>query len=249
MNPCKLVQDLLPLYVDNTCSADSREYVEEHIQTCPDCKALFDTMKQSIEVTVSRPNPKESFTRFSRRLVHRRVLLISLGILAALVALVAVLWRPVINPYLSEPQLFPREDIETELSRLSDGSVYVSLTYTGAEYCVGANGFESDGSGEYTLNVQHYRVYDFLGTNDEKTYSRILHTSESEYIGTYTMAPATRLTLLCSDGDFVIWEEGDELPPADAEAEALLQQYIESGHCIPVEEWREKIESGEIKFG
>ena len=249
MNACKIVQDLIPLYIDNTCTQESREYAEEHIQTCPDCKALLDSMKQPLETKLSTPNPKASFGRFSRRLVHRRVLLISLSILAALVVLVAALWRPVINPYLSEPMLFPREDLDLELSRLSDGSVYVSLTYTNAEYCVGANGFESDGSGEYTLNVQHYRVYDFFGLNDEKTYSRILHTSESEYIGTYTMAPAVRLTLLCSDGDFVIWEEGDELPPADAEAEALLQQYIESGRCIPVEEWREKIESGEISFG
>ena len=248
MNACKIVQDLLPLYVENTCTADSRAYVEEHLQACPDCKALFDTMKQSIDVTVSRPNPKESFTRFSHRLVHRRVLLISLGILAALVMLIAVLWSPVINPYLSEPQLFSREDIEPKLSRLSDGSVHVSFTYTDAEYCVGAHAFESDGSGEYTLSIQHYRVYDFLGLNDEKTYSRILHTSESEYIGSDYMAPAVKLTLLCSDGDFVIWEDGDDLPPADADAEALLRQYIESGRCIPMKEWREKIESEEIEF-
>ena len=30
MNPCKITEDLLPLYVDNTCSDDSREYVENH---------------------------------------------------------------------------------------------------------------------------------------------------------------------------------------------------------------------------
>ena len=32
--PCKVVEDLLPLYHDGVCSEESRILVEEHIQTC-----------------------------------------------------------------------------------------------------------------------------------------------------------------------------------------------------------------------
>ena len=38
MNKCNVIRDLLPLYVDEVCSEDSREMVEEHISTCQECK-------------------------------------------------------------------------------------------------------------------------------------------------------------------------------------------------------------------
>lgn len=36
---CDVVKDLLPLYHDKICSGDSRELVEEHLETCPACRA------------------------------------------------------------------------------------------------------------------------------------------------------------------------------------------------------------------
>ena len=74
------------------------------------------------------------------------------------------------------------------------------------------------------MTIQHSRFYDFIKIHDQRTFGRILHTAKSQYIDSSYMAPAVRLTLICSDGNYVIWEEGDELPAADAEAEALLQK-------------------------
>lgn len=34
---CEIIQDLLPLYVDNACSPDSRKAVEAHLNQCPAC--------------------------------------------------------------------------------------------------------------------------------------------------------------------------------------------------------------------
>ena len=36
---CQVVRDLLPLYHDGVCSKDSRALVEEHLKTCPACRA------------------------------------------------------------------------------------------------------------------------------------------------------------------------------------------------------------------
>jgi predicted anti-sigma-YlaC factor YlaD len=36
---CFLIRDLLPLYHDNVCSEESRKLIEEHIETCKDCKS------------------------------------------------------------------------------------------------------------------------------------------------------------------------------------------------------------------
>lgn len=41
---CDLVQDLLPLYHDDVCSATSREVVEEHLQECAACKKIAENL-------------------------------------------------------------------------------------------------------------------------------------------------------------------------------------------------------------
>ena len=37
---CNIIEDLLPLYVDDMVSEDSRQLVEEHLKTCPACRKM-----------------------------------------------------------------------------------------------------------------------------------------------------------------------------------------------------------------
>lgn len=38
---CEVIQDLMPLYLDGVCSAQSRTAVEQHLRECPDCKDFW----------------------------------------------------------------------------------------------------------------------------------------------------------------------------------------------------------------
>lgn len=38
---CDVIKDLIPLYEEDLCSQASRELVEEHVETCADCRALL----------------------------------------------------------------------------------------------------------------------------------------------------------------------------------------------------------------
>lgn len=44
---CELVQDLLPLYQDQICSAFSRTVVEEHLRECPDCQSIMQKLQDN----------------------------------------------------------------------------------------------------------------------------------------------------------------------------------------------------------
>ena len=44
---CEIIQDLLPLYVDEICSPASREMVAEHVSSCSDCAAILAQLKNS----------------------------------------------------------------------------------------------------------------------------------------------------------------------------------------------------------
>lgn len=45
---CKVISDLLPLYLDEACSDESKKIVEDHLKECEECRLLAQDMKKSI---------------------------------------------------------------------------------------------------------------------------------------------------------------------------------------------------------
>lgn len=45
---CDTVRDMLPLYVDNIVSDDTRALVEEHLASCNACRREYETMKNTV---------------------------------------------------------------------------------------------------------------------------------------------------------------------------------------------------------
>lgn len=95
-NQCKIVEDLLPLYHDGVCSAESRILVEEHLAQCEHCRNLLHQMNgelappaateaeiaplKNITKTVSKGKRKALFAGISIALSVVLILLAGLGI-------------------------------------------------------------------------------------------------------------------------------------------------------------------------
>ncbi|MGG0516758.1 zf-HC2 domain-containing protein [Bacillus pseudomycoides] len=47
---CTIIQDLLPLYVDEVVSDDTKEMVEVHLQQCEHCQKEYEAMKQEVYI-------------------------------------------------------------------------------------------------------------------------------------------------------------------------------------------------------
>ncbi len=54
---CEVIQDLLPMYLDNVCSDQSRQIVEEHLEECEECRTLVNSTK---EVRIPHSEPDKS---------------------------------------------------------------------------------------------------------------------------------------------------------------------------------------------
>lgn len=48
MNKCKIIEDLLPLYVEDMVSEDTKIFIENHIENCDDCKEKLKSLKNEI---------------------------------------------------------------------------------------------------------------------------------------------------------------------------------------------------------
>ena len=63
---CSIIKDLIPLYVDDCCSDESRNCVETHIETCAVCRGEYERMKDDIAVvSANKSAPPEKCSRIS----------------------------------------------------------------------------------------------------------------------------------------------------------------------------------------
>lgn len=118
-NECSIVRDLLPLYVEQMVSAETGEFVKEHIEGCEACQAEWEGMKRSRaqEKDEKEANDKESLNdkgdaavgdevaplvsihRKMRMQKGKTVLCTGLFLIALFVSAFALLSIPVYFPY------------------------------------------------------------------------------------------------------------------------------------------------------
>lgn len=83
---CNTIRDLMPSYVDDICSEDSKNLINTHTQTCNQCRELLESMKQplqSSELNVENDKLKaqKPFKKINK--VHRiRIIIVAIAVMA-----------------------------------------------------------------------------------------------------------------------------------------------------------------------
>ena len=84
---CNVIEDLLPLYVDEAASEDSRQLVEEHLKGCSSCRKMLEEIKKDNQLgTDHRISPEEnkkaeiqSLKNIRKRILRKRILSVILA--------------------------------------------------------------------------------------------------------------------------------------------------------------------------
>lgn len=155
-NECSIVRDLLPLYIEDMVSADTGEFVKEHLDGCEACRAEWEGMKRSQmqEKGEKEANGKEApndkadaavgdevapLVTLQRKLWKQKVktvLCTGLFLVALFVSAFACLSIPVYFPY--EADLFTIKDNGDESITITfDERVTDYLLVTDAYNCPG----------------------------------------------------------------------------------------------------------------
>jgi|GEM_PF-1122944 len=85
---CSIIQDILPLYIDEIVSKDTKEMVEEHFEQCDQCKQEYELMKQELIIPVE----KESLIikSIQKKWLSKKIMISGLSVLITAVILVSV---------------------------------------------------------------------------------------------------------------------------------------------------------------
>lgn len=99
-NECSIIQDLLPLYVENMVSSDTADFIEEHLKDCEACQKEFQYMKE--------PQPVQEIVdtapllKLSQKMKVKKIQTIALTVIFVITLFTsafAVLDAPIYSPY------------------------------------------------------------------------------------------------------------------------------------------------------
>lgn len=83
---CKIVQDLLPNYIEKLTNEETNKYIEEHLKNCDECKKIIENMQKKLNIHTDNKDKKavKYFKKYRKKLrILRIIILIILTIFIA----------------------------------------------------------------------------------------------------------------------------------------------------------------------
>ena len=56
---CKIVQDLLPNYIEKLTNDETNIFIEEHLKECEECRNILENMKNDLNPTSTHKDNRE----------------------------------------------------------------------------------------------------------------------------------------------------------------------------------------------
>ncbi|MCR5609708.1 MAG: DUF4825 domain-containing protein [Lachnospiraceae bacterium] len=199
--PCAVVKDILPLYIDELVSDETKQTIGEHLDECAECKELYDEMKPEKE-EVAEENIKEVDYLKKVRGTNKKIIAISavLVVLLAVMAVAVVIMRKKISAVenrkldISE---FVYYDVEVDKNELEfkGSTIYeVKYDFSSEDGVVTVNiyGEKQNLSGEHVelsftndCEIKEVRINDYIVWQDgmiDKNAAALYH-AYNPYVG------------------------------------------------------------------
>jgi len=85
---CKIVQDLLPNYLEKVTNAETNEFIENHIKECEECKKVYSSMQYDINVEkIDTEEEVDYMKKFKKKFKIMRNILLLIVIIFVIIVL------------------------------------------------------------------------------------------------------------------------------------------------------------------
>ena len=123
-NECSIIRDILPLYVENMVSEDTSEFVKEHLESCPTCRAELEKLREPVEVQ-TEPQPDMDAAPLKR--LKKALLMKKVQTILCTAAVLLALMLSVIS-FLTAPEYFAYSPELVTVTEEANGAVTLSFS-------------------------------------------------------------------------------------------------------------------------
>ncbi len=141
-NKCNIITDILPLYAEDMVNDDTKEFVEQHVVECENCKNKLKLLKSDIPVKNDYQEDKAVDAMKKIRLDMNKKH-VAIAVISAIISAIIVVLS---FAYLTAPEYLPYTE-QFDIVSVKEANGSVSLSFTG-EYELSQRE-----SGVYTISV------------------------------------------------------------------------------------------------
>ncbi|MBR1585293.1 MAG: zf-HC2 domain-containing protein [Clostridia bacterium] len=127
---CNIIQDLMPLVIDNACSEETRQAVDDHVRSCPSCGQVFSAMKARIPALPvdenAEKNIRQAMKKTKRKTLWLKVLAACLGVIVLISGIYAAANPEVL--FYAQTSAPASWFIGAHLARTQEGALLVQFT-------------------------------------------------------------------------------------------------------------------------
>ena len=129
-NNCKIVQDLLPNYIEELTNEYSNELIEKHFMECSDCKEIYENMKN--KVNINEISEEKSKIKIFKK-INKKMKLFKMIILIIVIILLVIYLRRVSIIFWLDIKAKKYDNVDnyhsTSISYLGKGRISETETY------------------------------------------------------------------------------------------------------------------------
>lgn len=118
---CNIVRDVLPLYLDDVVSDETKEMVEEHLKSCEACKKEATIMKQDVILPINQNTQLAEAKVLKNLKIKIRRRKIAVGIISAISAVTVIV--SLLLFLIFSKSYIPYDDTQFEIAELN-GNIY-----------------------------------------------------------------------------------------------------------------------------
>lgn len=198
-NQCNLIKDILPLYVEDMVSADTREFVSNHLEHCAECHAELGRMRGPAKFVPDIDTDIVPLKRIKKDLFIKRLQTIFFtAIIACAVVMIAF-------GVLTSPKFFPYSDDLLNVVDNHSGEIIVAFDDQVTGYTCTKEFYEESGAEVYRINAWT-TTWDLYLSNRGNQNAVIPSNGESNILIYFTQNNGSE--------DVLIYGESDNLPQA-----------------------------------
>lgn len=193
---CKIVQDLMPSYVEDLLNNESKLFVDEHISNCNNCKSYLDAISQNIsdenkEKEETNNLEIDSLKKYRKKIIILKRLLLTILIVIILI-IISLFVRYKYHEYILNSALEKFEELEnSENFHINRKTIYINYSN---------NVKDEDNYDIYYKDGRYKRVHDYCimyGQINSKNYLEIFHETKTIENREANCVPYTKKELVC----------------------------------------------------
>ena len=210
---CNMAKDLMPLVIDQAASEESKNFVEQHMENCPECRGCYEGMQRQLVADRARADQEAERKLMEAAALElkkkRRRRSLKAVLIGTLVALVLTYCGALLFSRLAyTPAVYLEADrIEFSMYQLSDGDIYFRQTALNAGFYVEWHEKTETVDGKTVLSLQAKEPRLTLRRQESgNSCTGILGNIDEQGID---------LIRIGKEGAWeTVWEKGQSIPPA-----------------------------------